>query len=1203
MKLCWSHRLEALAERLYEDVAASRGDDPFARSCVVVGHSLRGDWLREFRLFERPDAARPVLANLDVVPLHPFVGDWLYAAVERKDPKERRPSAHPYSRDVMQWRVDAVLARRPNAFPVLAGYLGEDPEELPSRRFALAGRIAESFDDYQAHRPEMLERWERGPVPPDPGEAWQAELWRELRGQRAAGESLVEQFLAVGRGSADLAGAFAHGVPRYRSVHVFGVSSMPRPHLAFFERLSAVVPVFVYAFNPSAAFWFDDPSWARARREAVEEARMAALRGVDAALARGETPDLRPLRERLAEKAHPLLGSLATGGQGLLAELLDRLQGNYEPLGDPPEGETLLARLQRQLFERNDADERDRPVAADDDSLSVHLASTPHREMEIVKDGLLDWFARHPGARPRDVLVLCADWAKYAPHVEAVFGTGGDGEPEIPFSLPARPAAQDPVAAAFLSLLELSGGRFEADAVLDALAVPAVAARFGISESDFPALRELVRGANVRWGLDDAHVESVMRAAAPEAPAAPEDGAPFPFTWRRGLDRLLLSALAGPLDAAPEGLARAGRLGTILPADDPESDRASLVGRLASFVGRLGRLRDLRREEGTASFWEDRLMGAISDFFEPTDDNHRAIAALREAVATVTARMREADAAAGSESRHGFAVVADAVSAHLSGESDRPVRTPDAVLFAPLRAGVPSPRRFVWICGMNDGAFPRNAFRPAFDRLGAHPAPLDPSPREDDAFALLEAVCAARETLAVSHLGIDPRTDANVPPAPLLGALEDYLKDRFARAGAAPEAPPFLLFRHPLQAFSSRYFLSPGERKGGPLPPSRSVSAFRTAEAIARAERRPGGGTPEPFVFLTRDEIDLADLVQAFAAPCRAVLRRMAFVADPERDVLPVEDELGASSRAKWDKLFLSERRSFSDEDARAIGAADCERGLAVRPEDASSAYLEEWGSEARAAFRDRTVSSAMKKGLSAPVPAPEADRALDLLEACAAAAPRPVRLDLPVPAPGGGTRTIRLSGTLSAVPLPTADGGEALFRAALSSYIEKPAAMARNWLLHLVGNAAFGELETLVFSGEGAGADKKQAQLYPPLPQAEAKARVAGLLAILLAPHAGGIPFHPQASADLAGWEGTPPADKADEALRKPFSPAIRRGAPPAPPKLEDRTLWPEPDGTPASLPPEGRAEWIAAAHAFWDGFPYLTHHRAPKAAKKDRS
>ena len=53
MKLYWSHRLEALAERLFLDAEALRGDDPFARSCVVVGHSLRGDWLREFHLFDR----------------------------------------------------------------------------------------------------------------------------------------------------------------------------------------------------------------------------------------------------------------------------------------------------------------------------------------------------------------------------------------------------------------------------------------------------------------------------------------------------------------------------------------------------------------------------------------------------------------------------------------------------------------------------------------------------------------------------------------------------------------------------------------------------------------------------------------------------------------------------------------------------------------------------------------------------------------------------------------------------------------------------------------------------------------------------------------------------------------------------------------------------------------------------------------------
>ena len=168
MKLYWSHKLEDLANRLYEDVAAQRGDNPFAQSCVVVGNQLRGDWLREYRLFDNRDARHPVLANLNIHTLHPFVGDWLYAALERVDPKSRQPSSHPYSKDVLQWRIDAILARDAAEFPTLDNYLGNDTDTLSARRFALAGRIAEIFDNYQTHRPEMLSRWERDKVPAEP---------------------------------------------------------------------------------------------------------------------------------------------------------------------------------------------------------------------------------------------------------------------------------------------------------------------------------------------------------------------------------------------------------------------------------------------------------------------------------------------------------------------------------------------------------------------------------------------------------------------------------------------------------------------------------------------------------------------------------------------------------------------------------------------------------------------------------------------------------------------------------------------------------------------------------------------------------------------------------------------------------------------------------------------------------------------------
>ena len=1179
MKLFWSHRLEDLAERLYEDVAASRGDDPFARACVVVGHSLRGDWLREFRLFERPDAARPVLANLDVVPLHPFVGDWLYAAVERKDPTSRRPSSHPYSKDVLQWRIDAILEREADAFPELERYLRDVPAEVPARRFALAGKIAETFGDYQEHRPEMLVRWEGGAAPRDGTEAWQAELWRRLRRQRA-GASLTEQFLAVQRGTANLADAFAHGMPRYRSVHVFGVSSMPRPCLSFFERLSAVVPVFVYAFNPSAEFWFDDETWARARKETIEEDRMKALRRVDEALDRGEPPDVRPLRERLAEKAHPLLGSLATGCQGLLAEMLDRLHGTYDELGAAPSGDTLLARLQRQLFERRDDDERPIPVAADDASVAVHLASTPHREMEILKDGLLAWFADHPGSRPRDALVLCADWEKYAPHVEAVFGADEEGAASLPHTLLGRGAAQDAVVASFLSLLDLSGGRFEADAVLDALAVPAVAARFGLAEDDFPALRDLVREANIRWGLDDDHVAECLRdggAGATDAP--PASGEPFAFTWRRGLDRLLLSSLCGPLDATPEGIAEEGRLGPIRPTGDAESDRAERLGRLTLFLDRLARLHALRRETGTASFWEDRMMGVISDFYETNDDTHRSVSALRDAVATVAARLREADAAAGgAPSEHGFSVIAAAVSDRVKGTDPRPVRTPDAVLFAPLRAGIPSPRRLVWVCGLNDGAFPRSRHRPAFDLLGAHPAPLDPSSRDDDALALLEAVCAARETLVLSHVGTNPATGDDVPPAPLLGALEDYLTDRFARAGSENKRP-FALTRHPLQAFSPRYFeqAQPGEAQP---PPSFSPSNRDAAMKLAARTAAAGAPDPEPtsFAFLKTDEIDLNDLANAFSNPASAVVRSLAFLTGT--DEVPNEDAL-ALDLGKAATVRLGAARTMTEEEAARQGRLLFETGKSASPEQGAAELLAVWNEPSRAHFRDRTF---VPKDKNTPAPAAGQDNAVDLIEDAARRPSQPVRATVAVRLADGSQRTVRVIGSIPAAPRTTSDGNEALFAPVLTPGINKPYQMARDWVRHLAANASGLRLETVVLSGSceplkkgGHTMSAGAIQNYPPMPKDEAERRLGEVLSLLCDPFPGGIPFHPAASFELARYANPPAPATVRDAFRSAWENSIFP---------EDRLLWPR---SPAALDDARMTQFHRAARLFWAGFPNL--------------
>ena len=1200
MKLIWSQHLEALAERLFRDLEVCRGEDPLARSAVVVSHALRGQWLKEWHLFSREGAGREILAGIDVLPLHPFTGDWLHAALEGQDPKSRRPSSHPYSMEVLRWRIDGVMAgaaagtadaeARSKKEEVRSGggdgWVGAGGvwaffEGGAERRSAVAGKLAEMFSDYQSHRPEMLARWERGELR-DGEPEWQMALWNALREQ--GGTPLKDLFLRVGRG-ADLSRAFEHGIPRYRSVHVFGVSSMPRPYAAFFGRLGETLPVTVYAFNPSEAFWFDDPGWKRARHIVLEEERLAAFRAVDGALEAGETPDAEALRERMAELSHPLLGTLARGCQGLLAHLLDRLEGEYECLtAADGEADTVLARLQRQLRERADDDERGDPVAEGEASIRLHKASTPQREMEVLRDGLLEWFAGHPEAHPRDVLVLCGDWETYAPCATAVFGgAAGDGA-ALPCTFLGRGAADDPIAASFLALLELAKGRMEAESVLDVLAEPAVAAKFGVGAEDFPVLRKFVRDANIRWGLDDAHVEEIMAEAGEEGNGAEPAGGPHAFTWRRGLDRLLLSALSG-VEEGDDGITEAGALGAIRPTGDAETARAGLLGRLEAFVGRLAALRGLRGAEGTADFWQEAFSGAIGDFYKETDETSRSIGALREAVAAVAARIRDADAMAGRASRHPFGVVAGAVAEYVGNAAPHAPRTPDAVLFAPLRAGIPSPRRLVWICGLNDGAFPRNVRRPACDLLGAHPAPLDPSPRDDDALALLEAVCSARETLVLSHVGVDARTGEEIPPAPLAGALLDYVGARFA---VADGRAPVETFRHPLQGFSPRYFTRAADGKAA-LPPSRSGANRDAARAIAkRAADGTEGRRAEPFAFLgeERESVGLVELAEAFASPCRKVLRTFAWMTDPERDAVDSNDALETAV----DATGLSFIRELPEEKARRLGQAAVETGQSPNPETAAETIRNAWESADRKHFRERPLTADVCK----VPPVPGEDNILGMKEDAETV---PISAEVVV-----AGRPLRVEGSLAAARRRTVDGGEGWFRVVVTRHIGKPWQMAEDWIRHLAANASGLRMTTVTASGTATLAkgkystSKEEIQVLPPMERDAAAARLGAIAGLLCRPFPGAVPFHAAVSYELAGKGKGAVTASMGEAERRAV---VRKNLLEAwfgynEARAEEKLLWPE---SPAVLADEWIDAFADAAGTFWEGFPYLV--RAKKGKK----
>ena len=1060
MRVYWSDRLEELADRLFAEWEAAPVRDPFARTCVVVGDLSTRNWLQRHFLLHRKPGARRILANVDFKPLAEFVNDWLEAETHGIGGAHRRPAEHPYSKGVLAWRIGAVLkaeAGNPE-LAVLQAYIAHASSRVADRRrFELASRLAGLFGDYLESRYQMLADWEAGKMPSG-DERWQAALYQLL--VRETPDTYTRDYAQALAEDADPSAALRNGFPRYTAIHVFDVAAAPWPYLLMLKKMSDAIPTTFWTFNPSRAYWLDDPGRRKARREMARSLRETLQRGeAPPELAPDcmfDTPDSR------------LLGALAGGTRGVLSAELDLAEGDCEWVGD--EDANAFASLARLTPE-------------------VHVCHSPRRELEAARDALHRFFGETPDARPSDALVLCADWGAYSPLVESVFGAGGDGG--MPFALEGGMREDTPISHSLGALFEFGTNRFEVNAVFALLGVPAIRERFGIDADGLSVLREMVRANNIHWGYDDADVNDILGAAKAEEV--------YPFTWRRGLDRFIADALLGPRKDAEE-LVDAGRLGRLLPCGNVEAERARLVGALEAFVKALARLRAFLKAPHAIEEWRDRLLRAIDEFYQDGGSVSDELSGLRRAVVSATGEALIARTVGKPPCRND-PVPGDVMCAAILGavnSSVRRVSSPgDAVRFAPLGNGTAVPARFVWICGLNDGTFPRTERRASFDLVGRRPTLFDVTPRDKDASALLKAALGARDRLSLSYVGRDVRSNEEVPAAVPLIDLIEWFK------GTGREVKTYC---HPLQAYSPRYFT-----EGSGLPPSYSAANYDAAVAILGRQgvEEMDGISVTPFSFAEKGGtvIDLDGLVHFYSRPNHFLACRRLYVriSKPGYDVLEDEDSLDANGLPKDLQKRLLVRGS-DGVDVEKVAERLRETGLSLTGDELESVIAA--AAEDGVGYRQRPLKykKAESEGFSCPDKA--AAEALAYWED--AAEPVTFHVDLEIEG-----RRVTVAGSRCEVKLNVVPSGQRGYVFEFSPYsaIYDSTKIAA-WIRHVAGHAAGGDFVTAMMCMKDG-----PVRTYRPIPQAEAKALLEKIVVQAMKPMA----FDYAAAAAGGGGDSLP--------------------------------------------------------------------------------
>ncbi|OUR61418.1 exodeoxyribonuclease V subunit gamma [Colwellia sp. 39_35_sub15_T18] len=803
----------------------------------------------------------------------------------------------PYSREVLTWRIYALLATEPvtsdeDFLPATRYWQGEN--SAPLKRYQLAVQLADLYEQYLIFRPTWLDNWQQGNIESLasdfnqqlPGEVkWQAKLWQLLIKQQPYNpvELITEAIANIEQKIA----ASPNVLPKRLSF--FAINTMPPIWLEFINALSEHIEVNFFHLNPCFAYWGDIISEKQAFKKLSHWSA-----GVD---------------DEHLFVGNPLLANFGQQGREFLALLQGYSTVNVElfvaassaPVNDKgePNKPCILHQLQNDILNLDDATssehehkyEKSRVVLIDD-SITITSCHSAMREVQALHDYLLHQFnsshqerAQQNGANqeranhessahltPKDVLVMCPKIEQYAPYVNAVFTRGwqnlDDEVPPLPCSIADRSAKDsDPLIAAFSDLLALPDSRFQVTHLLAFIRQSAIANKFAITSEDISKISVWLEQASIHWGLDLAHKQQILG-----------ENANNNFTWQQGLSRLLRGFAFSDSDAIYQEQ---------LLLANVEGDDALLLGKLMLFIEQLQQFSLQVTQARTPKAWQSFLLLQVEQLFarrnssndknnNKSNDIDNALVMIENAIASFVEYCQQADL----DEKIELSIVTDFLNNHFSqGDASKQFMV-GQVTFCSMLPMRSIPFKIIAVLGLNDGEFPRQRQPLGFDLMSQAKTRLgDRSRRGDDRYLFLEAIISARQALYLSYQGRNIKNNNEKQPSLVLKELMDYLNQGYGWQ-FDEKSQVNNIRQMAMQPFSEANYFS-GDKSTGVSKPSFDGNWLKLAqdETLINHDAKneqlviePGNLSPsanETATIATATEIPASELIRFFQHPSK----------------------------------------------------------------------------------------------------------------------------------------------------------------------------------------------------------------------------------------------------------------------------------------------------------------------------------------------
>ena len=617
-------------------------------------------------------------------------------------------------------RADGFL----NEFTPLKKMIGASPF-IDRRIRHLADHLADAFLQYVKYGGKFLKQWSKE-------EGWQQSIWHQTMAKRGV---LYDDLIDL-------------KFPKQNThsyLHFFGLSFIPDLFFECFNHAATIVSLNYYAISPCQIFWGDAIS---------DRLRL-------------QSQDL------ISATHHPLLTNWGMIGK-IFPEQIERHHYNTKEIYPTSIPKTLLEHLQASIISGDTT--RTSIGKSTCDSIQIHQASSKLREIEILKDALID-LAKNHQIQPNEILVLAPSISEYVPFIQMIFGSS-----RCPFN-----AAISDVTSfsdslflqGLVSLVDLATNRFEVDEILDFFNNPCVVRESKIKPEDMRLLAQIADIGGVRWGLNSQHRQ--MRLSMPGYPAEMVEKSSF-GTWEFAFDGYLMGLAVINQEELPS---------EVVPLDVVDIAQAESLGQ---WIAVLNSLREdlkpiMERKSLDCDSWTQLLNHLAETYFDLTQDE-KGYALFQRALSQIDSH----------EDLYCFDSIWERLKQELTNTISPGVQCDlNAIQFCSLKTGRARPAKLIWCLGLHEGAYPRLAKKNPCNQLDKSPL-KDPYPShaEEDRYLMLELLLSARHTIAFSYLNRSEEDGKVQGPSLLINELLGTLSTQAKTV------------HHSVVPFDQRYFEQEG---------------------------------------------------------------------------------------------------------------------------------------------------------------------------------------------------------------------------------------------------------------------------------------------------------------------------------------------------------------------------------------------------------